>query len=54
MGNSQRVNRYSYVQGNPVSLIEPLGLLLFHWKALGYGQLNALGMILYKGKFLNL
>ena len=46
--NSQSLNRYSYVQSNPVSLTDSFGLSPLEnisWKSLGHALLNGLGMI---------
>jgi RHS repeat-associated protein len=46
IGNSQSLNRYSYVQGNPVSLKDPFGLSPdISWKGLGHAILDLLGFI---------
>ena len=47
LGNSQSLNRYSYVQGNPVSYTDPFGLSplngLFTGTTLAHGILGLLG-----------
>ena len=49
MGNSQSLNRYSYVQGNPVSYTDPFGLSplggLFTGTGLAHGVLGMLGCL---------
>ena len=46
IGNSQSLNRYCYVQGNPVSMTDPFGLfpLAFNGKELLHAFLNVAGM----------
>ncbi|MBQ4068120.1 MAG: RHS repeat-associated core domain-containing protein, partial [Lachnospiraceae bacterium] len=46
IGNSQSLNRYCYVQGNPVSMTDPFGLfpLAFNGRELLHAFLNVAGM----------
>lgn len=46
LSNSQSLNRYSYVQGNPVSYTDPFGTSSYADGVIsGHGLLNLLGMI---------
>ena len=52
--NSQSLNRYAYVQGNPTSLVDPFGMSPGNgFNALGHALLDVLGLIPVAGAFLD-
>jgi len=57
IGNSQSLNRYSYVQGNPVSYTDPFGLSpfagMFEGTTLIHGVLGVLGCVPFFGVAFN-
>ena len=48
IGNSQSLNCYCYVQGNPVSLTDPFGLCPDGNSEDGVSKDSAIGWLLYK------